>query len=402
VPVTFPALTGSSFTISFPAVRPVTTVDRRYGEEVATPLSIAEIDLDAIRAGPDATTIDTGCRTDLVTIDGRPQGVHIEGDAGSLRTGGGLSIAACGPPLHLEAGEHELRTVAGRVSGFDLDRIVLHLAATGDAANAPVGTAANGSTDGSSLPVVTVTSRSHTSATVSLTGGTSPFWLVHGDSFERGWQASIGGRSLGLPTMIDGGSNGWQIDPAGWPHTAGSPLVVQIEWAPQSTIDVALVLSALAGALCLALVLWPTRARVRQASASHALGHRQPIASCWHLPASPGVVASRATIVLSAAVGLIAALVVDPLSGLVLAVIVAFASRRRLARRALAVLPAAIVGLVGLFYAARQVRSRPVAGFGWVTAFEPAHRAVLLAVLALVASVILDALTGARPHDRPR
>jgi hypothetical protein len=60
------------------------------------------------------------------------------------------------------------------------------------------------------------------------------------------------------------------------------------------------------------------------------------------------------------------------------------------------------VGLVGLFYAARQVRSRPVAGFGWVTAFEPAHRAVLLAVLALVASVILDALTGARPHDRPR
>ena len=401
LPLAFPALTGTSFTISFPSTRPTMTVDRRYGEEVATPIAIAEIDLDAMRAASDATTIDTGCRTDLLTIDGLASGVRITGDVAALRTGAGLSVVGCGAALHLDAGVHELRAVAGRTTGIDLDRLVLHIGTTPGAIDAAAAAAGSsvGDTRPTALPVVTLTNRSHTTATVSLAGGAAPFWLVQGDSYERGWQASIGGRSLGPPTMIDGGSNGWRIDPAAWPHASGSALVVQLRWAPQSTIDLALVLSALAAAVCLALALWPRRTRLDRVLPIGSVGHPDPIASCWNLPASSAVVTPRAGLWLAAATGAIAAVVVDPLSGLALATLVAVASRRRLARRALLVLPAGVAALVGLFYAARQVHSRPVPGFGWVSAFEPAHRAILLAVLALVAGAILDLLTASPAGD---
>ena len=37
-----------------------------------------------------------------------------------------------------------------------------------------------------------------------------PSWLVLGQSFSKGWEASCDGRSLGEPRPINGYANGWR------------------------------------------------------------------------------------------------------------------------------------------------------------------------------------------------
>ena len=394
-PISFPALTGSTFTFAFSATRALTTIERRYGEEVALPIAIAEVVVDGLRVTRDEPTIDTGCRTDLVTIDGHPQGVRASGAAADLRTGGGLSLAACGSPLHLGAGEHELRAVSGRVSGLDIDRLVL--ATNASAANAGADgapTTPSGASSAQPLPTVTVTNRSHTTATITLAGGTAPFWLVHGDSFEPGWQATISGRSLGRPTLVDGGSNGWLIDPSRWATTPGAALVVDIEWTPQSGIDIALVLSALAALVCIGLAVWRRRRGTHRPTTTPvpvAVPVRTMVTSCWHPSDSTLPITRARTATVVAAAFVVTALVVHPVAGVLIAAATFAACRWRRARRVFMLVPAALAAIVGLFYALRQVRSRPVAGFGWVSAFEPAHRLALCAVVALLVTALIEA-----------
>ena len=45
----------------------------------------------------------------------------------------------------------------------------------------------------------------------------APSWLVLGESYNRGWQASCDGHDLGAPTPIQGFANGWKIG-AGLPE----------------------------------------------------------------------------------------------------------------------------------------------------------------------------------------
>ena len=49
--------------------------------------------------------------------------------------------------------------------------------------------------------------------------------------------------------------------------------------------------------------------------------------------------------------------------------------------------------LAGVFTVVRVVHSRPAPAFGWVTAFEPAHRLAFVAVLLAVADAVVE---GAR------
>ena len=59
---------------------------------------------------------------------------------------------------------------------------------------------------------------------------------------------------------------------------------------------------------------------------------------------------------------------------------------------ALALLAVAGVVVVGLFSVARQVRSAPAPGFGWVTAYEAMHAVALVAVLFVVADAVVERL----------
>ena len=66
---------------------------------VVLPVSIVEVGLSGIPVPASPATIDTGCRDDLVTVDGQPFPVEIRGASRDARRG--LDLVACDAALPL-------------------------------------------------------------------------------------------------------------------------------------------------------------------------------------------------------------------------------------------------------------------------------------------------------------
>ena len=98
-------------------------------------------------------------------------------------------------------------------------------------------------------PATTVTEHGPTHISVRVAPAAQPSWLVLGQNINDGWHATVGGRDLGTPTLIDGFANGWRLPP----HA--DPATVELRWTPQRTVDIALWLSAIAGLVCLAIIV---------------------------------------------------------------------------------------------------------------------------------------------------
>ncbi len=237
---------------------PVTTKDLRLrvdqvrevdatpypGQVLILPVSIAETGLSGVPVPDPPAAIDTGCRADLVRVNGTPFPVAIRGDATAQRTG--LDVVACDPSLALPAGSATVTTASGLDTGLDIDRLVL-----------------SSSTAGTPAPVTTLGAPvSHSGATVKITSSTpdsyhlqartdgTPFWLVLGQSHNDGWEATVDGRSLGSPHLVNGFANGWTVRP----NQAGTVDIV-LRWTPQRAVWIGLAISGLAVLVCLVLVV---------------------------------------------------------------------------------------------------------------------------------------------------
>src|SRR5690606_11213638 len=95
-----------------------------YGNPVALPVALAEIQVPGLSAAAPSEVVDSGCRDDLLTIDGDPLSIRIVGSRDAAITGRGLAVEHCGSMVELGEGTHEIRSTAGRHSGFDVDRLV--------------------------------------------------------------------------------------------------------------------------------------------------------------------------------------------------------------------------------------------------------------------------------------
>ncbi|MFP5327481.1 MAG: hypothetical protein ACLGHT_08365, partial [Acidimicrobiia bacterium] len=180
-----------------------------------------------------------GCRLDLITIDNRPVGIELT--PRSLAAGA-LDVSTCGgSELDLDAGSHRVKAQRGLDTGFDIDRLVLSAGADGPAS------AGRGS------PRHTrVVKSSPTAIDVELSAGGEPFWLVLGQSNSAGWEASVtgGDAEVGPNELVDGYANGWLVTP----REAGE-VTIALRWRPQRLVWVGLVLSAIAIAASLAIVV---------------------------------------------------------------------------------------------------------------------------------------------------
>ena len=92
---------------------------------------------------------------------------------------------------------------------------------------------------------------------VSLHG---PSWLVLGQGFSEGWQATCDGRDLGKPRPIDGYGNGWRA-PADCKDVA-------FTYGPQRAAKVGYAISAVVCALLLAFLALGLRRRAPRPSAA--------------------------------------------------------------------------------------------------------------------------------------
>jgi hypothetical protein len=385
VTVTLPlrrTLTGRSVRIS------VERVDERRGRDYVSnsddvlPVGIAEAGVPGVRLAAPPAQLDLGCRDDLLTIDGRPVAVRVRGDAATAEARGALGVELCGADargVDLGRGDHLVRAADGRTTGIDLDRLVLSSAAGGRAlAGSRAGRVAEPAPPPAPAPAVTVERRGRTGATLRVDAPREPFWLVLGESHSAGWHASVDGRSLGPPAIVDGLANGWLV-PA---DTAGRDVEVTLTWTPQRRVWVLLALSVLGVLLCLGLaVRSPGRAPAGATVAQPAL---EPV---WrHRGRRPG---RGAITVVTAGLLVVVSLVAGPQTG-VLAAAVALAALVRSRARPLLTVGAvvAIAGVVVYTVAFQAVRSYPAVS-EWPGYFRVSHNLAWLAIALLLADVVV-------------
>ena len=358
--------------ISIASERAVTTKEYFSGGQRILPIAIAEFGLPT-RVGATPATLPSQCRTDLLNLDGQPQGFTLEGTVADAIARSPLALVPCGSGTgsasRLDVGDHRLETAKGLDTGIDIDSIELR--------SIPVTPA----TAATNVPVTSATETGTNSYSVTIENSTVPFWLVLGQSLSEGWSATVrGGPSLGSPTLIDGYANGWLIDPA----ITGSTFTVDITWAPQKFVWAGLAVSApwFLGLCAAALVL--TRRR-RRGVTSYAEA------------TDPVLVASSTShsVTLAERLGLVAivASVAAIVGGLGVAVAMAAISallvwnRRRSIIAALTVL-VSIAGIVVL-YTGLQYRREFSNGVEWPAGFWFAHQLGLVAVLTVAAETLI-------------
>jgi hypothetical protein len=368
--VTFPAITGTSLTVTITATDDAFTIDRRYAEPVRLPAAISEITGVGVIAATLPATIDTGCRTDTLSVDGSGVGIRFSGTVADLFADRPATVTLCDDSAtKLASGEHLVRSTSGAGTGIDIDRVVLSSPAAGASETTSSGT-------GSSTRV-TVLRQDHTSRTVRVDACPTGCWFVFGEGYNTGGRATSGGRSLGAQQQVDGGFNGWYLPPSDQART------IVLEFQGQRTLVIGVALSALGVLVCIALIVLDRR-RIAVEDADEPRPAR-----VWGRPTrgSPYRWTSAATLSTASAT-IVGALVIAPLWGVLcgaLAFVACFVLRRpRLLGWASLVIVAGMAAVM-----VRRVTSlHPFANAGWPGRFEDLHRPGMAVIVLLFASAI--------------
>ena len=385
-PVSFAPITGDDFTVTFTGVRHILTTDYFSVSPVALPIAIVELGapgVELVTEGNDA--IDTGCRDDLLTIDGEPFPIRVTGEHDVAATRGELDVAACGD-LALDAGVHTLRAQPGRTTGIDLDRVVMPSDAGGaPGAIEPLATVPSPPVEGG-RPALEVTDLGRTAVHAEVHDAEVPFWFVLGESYNDGWTLEVNGRDLGQGELVNGYANGWQVDPQG-----SEELRITARWTPQTVVVAALAASGAVFAACL-VIIFVTR---RGATIPLADAPLPVLGPPWN-----GRAASGGILVAGAVVpALVAAALIRPWTGvLVGAAAVAILLWPRL-RFVFALVPAGLLALCAMFIALQQYRVEYPPFFEWPTFFDRVHVVGWLAVVFLATGAWIEVLRRWRGPD---
>lgn len=188
---------------------------------------------------------DSGCRRDVLAIDGLPVPVELRPDPVDPGVG---ELLGC-EPVQLGGGAAAL-VEALPAAGIDVDRLVLSSAGQVEPA-APVPTGA-----------LRVVDESASSLRVEVDGATAPFWFVLGQGSSDGWAASAEGAALGERQLVDGFANGWLVIP-----DDDGVVTIDLQWGPQRLLPIGVAVSSIALVAAAALLLrgrrggaWPALA----------------------------------------------------------------------------------------------------------------------------------------------
>lgn len=324
---------------------------------ISMPFSVAEMRVGGLGVAA-ATSIDTGCVAGLLQVDGADVAVRITGDAETARRGEALRLEAC-DRVTVEAGEVAVDST-GQALPLTIDQLVLRSDRLVDAA--PV------------LPDLSVDWHSDVHATVDVPAGAGERWLVLGQSHNLGWSARLDGVSLGEPTLIDGFANGWRL-----PADGGQ---VVLEWTPQRLVDRALLVSALAILVVMALALRPAPAAMSRTSAAAPTLIDMPVRGARRR--------SRALWAVAVGAGLFA-LVNLPTwewSALLVAGVVAVSLTRTEGARLPAGLAAGLFAITSLLIMVEQALERHPPDFIWPQQFDRFHVLGVVTILLLAADYL--------------
>jgi arabinofuranan 3-O-arabinosyltransferase len=389
--VRFAPVTGKTVRIVVDDVRNVKTKDYYSRQLISMPVGIAELGIPGVTMPRPAATLPATCRTDLVTVDGKPLGVRIIGDTVTVENGGTMKLEPCDASgLSLSKGEHVVRARPGHDTGLDIDRLVLASAAGGAPSTSPL-IAATGAGAGArtAAPTVRVTSSGRTSADLRVKNPGHPFWLVLGQSFNKGWKATLAdGTSLGAPQLVDGMSNGWYVTPKG-----RGDLTIKLRWTPQGRVWIALAVSVVGVIACFAIVLLnPRRRRSRREARAARVpaGSVQPDQPVLHSPFAvnggrpSGIVVGLTAVV----VALVGTFIASPIAGVIVGIGAGVAMVR--GWRLLPVAAVSALGLMTGYILLQQVRYDYPPTFDWPSHFSRVTGLAWFAVLCLAADALVE------------
>jgi hypothetical protein len=405
VPVQFEPLTGDTVRVTIEAVREIKTTEYYSNTPIVMPAALAELGLPGVQRAPLPESLPGTCRDDLLTIDGAPVPVRVTGSASDAVAGRPVTAERCDPatgdatsaPLPLGRGQHVLRSSLGLDTGIDLDGIVLG----SEAGGGPIALGERGAIPPVAQPLggapkVKVVDSGRTDMKVHVTGADQPFWLVLGESHNRGWTASVNGHDVGGGKLVNGYANGWLVDPKG-----SATVDVSLTWTPQRTVWIAIALSGLTMLLCtvLALGLWSRRRRAAVAAPAPADGatavDEPPV---FRLPFAASGVRPRWPVVAATALGagFVAAVLIKPLPGLLVGLLVLAALVRPRWRVALAIGAPAALAAAGLYVVVQQTRHGYPSVFEWPTFFDRVHMLGWFAVAFLAADALVEVVRTRR------
>jgi arabinofuranan 3-O-arabinosyltransferase len=388
--VSFPALSGKTFQIT------VTQYTAVKSNGTLLPVGIAELGIPGVQRSAEPSTLPNACVTDLVTIDGKAFPVRVTGRTTDAALQRPLQLTPCvaGTTVNLGAGQHEIdvKVSPKTTSALDVSHIVLTSGAGGAAAG-PDAVSTFSPPAGAAAPKIRIVKQGRASMTVQADASSEPFWFVLGESNNEGWVAKADGVNLGASQLVDGYANGWQVTP----KSPGKPITITLDWTPQHTVWKAILISLLAGVLCLGIVAFAFARRRRLAFATESEDDELALRGLGLPSLRPTRPSVQWTTVLVS--GGVAALIVRPWVGALVALVVFLALRRPRWRLALRLAPGAMVLLIAIGMAVAQQVHRYPLRFEWPTFFDWARYPAWIAVVLLGADAIIALVSRSDADD---
>jgi len=364
VDLELPDAAGLSLTLRVDEVVQRRTMNWYSGLPDVLPVAIVDIS-DGFDFPERPGLIDTGCREDLVRLNGQPVPVRITGSTADGFARQPLTVAMCGPALELAEGSHRLVVAAGADTLQDLDRLVLTSASSGI------------TSVGTDPPGLSIQKMDRTEILLEVEGATRPYWLILGQSLSSGWRLQDDtGLDHGPPRLVDGFANGWMVTPEN-----ADPTSFRLVWAPQSTVWIGLWASLLAAVACLLAGIRGRRDRGATSVASTAFvdprGRRRVLSDRQAI--TVGLVVAAFSVV-----NLPSWHITGPLIGLAMTL----ALRGSIPRRTLPAMAVLAMGSTAALIAIEQIRFRHPRDFVWPLFFEDYHVLGVVAVLCLAAGAL--------------
>ncbi|HEV8152703.1 MAG TPA: alpha-(1-_3)-arabinofuranosyltransferase family protein [Solirubrobacteraceae bacterium] len=326
---------------------------------------------------PAAGALHGACGDAAVEVSGRQVPLRLRGTAQDLLAGRPLRARGCGGPAAMGAGVQRVRSLP---ASFAVDLLRLRSPApAGAVAAAPAGSARlldPGRLEPSGVTGVRV-------------AVDRPAWLVLGQSFSKGWEATCDGHALGEPRPVDGYANGWRA-PAGCRDVA-------FHFTPQSAVRNARLISAIVCALLLAFLVG---ARLLRGPGPTLVA--EPVAAAPDRPAGmplarAALLAFAATVPLSLLFAARSSVLIFPALTLIL--------WRGIGPRPLTAIAAGLLGIaVPLAYLIAQPENRGGYNFEYPSNVIWAHWLAVAALVLLMAAcgrAVRDARAGRRPVEPP-
>ncbi len=179
-------------------------------------------------------TVTADACTEVGTVDGRSILGRLGGSRDALLAGQPVAFEGCAGELRLGPGPHRVRS-AGPLVVDDL-RMASTDPAEPRSTSAPTSVAAE------------IESSSATRRVVRLPEGCDPCYISAGQGFDRRWAATVDGKDLGAPLVVDGYSAGWRVE-------APPGAAVTMEYGPRRAGLLAWAASGLVLLGCLAVAL---------------------------------------------------------------------------------------------------------------------------------------------------